>query len=349
MCGTVGVPQGESGIECSRSCLNHGVGGVAIQAVYVRNLIGLNQCMIETGVEVGFLVFCSGHVDAAQVAVPIVMCRFFHSFKVPCGHFGFHILPGAFYAGSGESDFHQQFFAGLHVKRGNDAFAFFGLTHRQVEGVGDGSVELHHEEIILIDPNTVAHMPGQGLSVFPVHLAFLHLRVILVFVPCRSVLQVDEDGSRVGIVIGVAMQGCVGSGGEFRFHVRLGQLYRVISWCGGFLLLGETAAVGIPGTGACSGDRHDEHVAQVHTSGSVEMCLSESPDDGVTVDILGAISPAHRAGDRAGLNHAERSAGTGEGMPVVGSSDKGVHVLCVVCFRRFVFSGIATEQCPGQG
>ena len=42
----------KDGIESTRSGFHYRIGSITIHTVHIRNLIGLNQCMIETSVEI---------------------------------------------------------------------------------------------------------------------------------------------------------------------------------------------------------------------------------------------------------------------------------------------------------
>ena len=301
--------------------------------------------MVEAGIEVGLLIIRTGYFNAAQIIIPFVVCCLLHSFKIPVGYFRFHILLGSIHAGGGHGYFHQQFLSRLHVKSSDDAFPFFSFGHGQIQGIYDGTIELHNKKVILVHPYAVAYMSGQSLCIFPIGFATLYLRMILVFVPRRSVLKVNQYRCRVGVMIGITVQGGMGRGGQFGLHAGVGQLYGVVSGSRCFLVFGEVAAISVPGTGACSGNRHHQDVSQVHTPCSIKVCLGKSPYQGVGVHIFRAISPADSSGYGACLDHAERTAGTGKGMSVVCCSDERVNILRVVSFACLLLCcGTAEER-----
>ena len=78
-------------------------------------------------------------------------------------------------------------------------------------------------------PYAVAYMAGEGLCVFPLHIADAYLRVVLAGTPSRTVLQVNQYGSRVGIVIGLAVESHARRGGQFNLYVRFFQKDTVVA------------------------------------------------------------------------------------------------------------------------
>ena len=89
-------------------------------------------------------------------------------------------------------------------------------------------------------------------------------------------------------------------------------------------------AVLVPLSCAASCRRHDENVAKIHTSRSVQMVLCKAPYDRIAVDILGTIAPPHTASYRTGLYPSEWSACSGECVSVVGIAYEWVDILGVV-------------------
>ena len=90
------------------------------------------------------------------------------------------------------------------------------------------------------------------------------------------------------------------------------------------------AAVSIPCTSTGTGNWHHQNIPQIHTSGSVQMSLSEAPDQRVLISIFRTISPTYCTRHRTGLYHSERIASSGECMPIVSSTNKGIHILGVI-------------------
>ena len=214
--------------------------------------------------------------------------------------------------------------------------------------VDDQTAELHDEIIILVNPYFVVDMSGKRAVVFPVYLAAVYLRMILFFVPCRSVLQVDQDRSRVGLFVSVSVQCRMGSGCQFCFYLCLVECDSIISRSGIFGGLTETATVSIPCAVAFTSERHHEDISQIHTSGSIQMSLCEPPDNGVGIHVFGAISPSHSSCYRTGLYHTERTAGSRKGMSVVGCSDERINVLCIICLWSILLGCTATVKRASQ-
>ena len=174
--------------------------------------------------------------------------------------------------------------------------------------------------------------------------------MILVFVPGRTVLQVYQDRSRISLVIGITVQGCMDGRSQFCLYARFIEGNCVISRCsalGGFL---EAAAVAVPVALAVAGNRHYQNIAQVHTAGTVQVSLGESPDDGITVDIFRAVTPSHCSGYGAGLYHPKGTTGSRECMTVVGCSDERIDVLGIIYWGGFLLCGgtACQETCECQ-
>ena len=76
--------------------------------------------------------------------------------------------------------------------------------------------------------------------------------------------------------------------------------------------------------------RHNEHVAQVATSGSAQVCVREAVDGAVVVIITRASVPTIDAGVGAGLNGSVRHHRSGISVSVTACSDKHIYILCVI-------------------
>ena len=182
----------------------------------------------------------------------------------------------------------------------------------------------------MLHPYGVLYMSNKSVGVFPVGFTQIHLRVILLVIPRGTMLQVDKHRSRVGWVVGVAMKSDMRCGGKLSLHLGIRKIHRVIARCGKLLCLYIMRAVLVPLSCAASCRRHDENVAKIHTSSSVQMVLCKAPYDRIAVDILGTIAPSHTASYRTGLYHSERSACSGECVSVVGIAYEWVDILGVV-------------------
>ena len=348
----VGIPAREGRVELAVACAYHLVVGVAILTVYVRNLVRLNQSVVERRVVVLLVGIGARNVDAAKVRVPLVVRGACHLGEVPCRHFCLHISACALNARCRHSHFHEQLLTAWYVERSHESLSALCVhSLRQLNVAYHRSVELHHEEVVLVYPHLVAYVSGERLCVLPLCLARDALRVILLVAPSRSVLQVDEHGSRVGVVERVAVERNVRRRCQLGLYLSVGKIHRVVAWRSELLLFRIVRAVAVPCACAFSACWHHEDVAQIHTARAVEVGLCESPNERVAVYVLRAVAPAHSTRHRAGLYHAERAACAGESVSVVGVSDERVNVLCVVggvCKRRSSYAWQQTERSKRQ-
>ena len=342
MCGTVSIPQREGRVESVAASLHDFILGIAVHAVYVRNLVRLNQGMVEAGIIISLFSVCTCYFDALQVVVPAFLGSQTSGFEIPSRKFGIHVFASTFHAGSRQGNLSEQFVTRLHIEASHDALALFGFCHRQIDLAGSRTVEFQNEEIVLVYPNTVTYVASQGLCVFPLHVAEANLRVVLRFVPSRTMLQVNQDRSRVCSMIGITMESYTWRSGQFSSDIRFFQFDTIITRSCWFLIFRETAAISIPSTSAFASSRHYEYIAKVHTTGSVQVCLGEAPNDRVVIHIFRTISPTHCAGYRTGLNHTERSGSSRECMAVVGCPDEWIHVLGVIHWCCIGLSLVAT-------
>ncbi len=163
------------------------------------------------------------------------------------------------------------------------------------------------------------------------------MRMILLFVPGRPVLEVDEHGSRIGLVEGIAMKSYTRGRSELSLHACAGEIHGVIAGSRRFGRLIECAAIAVPVAHAVARERHYQNVAEIHAACTVEVCLREAPDQGISIGVFRAILPAHSTGHRACLHHTEGACGAGEGVASGRSSHKRIHILGIVgfCFGHF--------------
>ena len=144
--------------------------------------------MVETGIEILQFIRSTCYLDAAQVTVPAVFCFLSCPVEVPVSQFFLHILMGTVYTDCGDSDFHQQLFVRFHVEAHDQAFSFFRLFHRQIDGVGHRFIEFHDKIQILVYPYTATYVSGQCLSIFPVDFTGFDMRFVLLGIPYQAVL-----------------------------------------------------------------------------------------------------------------------------------------------------------------
>ena len=131
--------------------------------------------MIETSIEIRLFIIRTLYVHATQIAVPFVMGSQLHTVKVPVWYFSLQVLLCSLYAGSRKGHLHHQFISRLQVESSNDSLSFLSFSHRKVKRIYYRTIKLHHKEVVLINPDRVIHVSGQRLSIFPVHLATIHL------------------------------------------------------------------------------------------------------------------------------------------------------------------------------
>ncbi len=127
--------------------------------------------------------------------------------------------------------------------------------------------------------------------------------------------------------------------GQFRFHLRIGKFNRIITRSSGFFIFGEMATISIPCTGTCTSDGHYQNISQIHASRSVQMGLSESPNQRVLINILRTVSPTDCTCYGTSLHHSERITRTGKCMTVISSANKSINILSIILRFRFFCRG----------
>ena len=169
--------------------------------------------------------------------------------------------------------------------------------------------------------------------------------MISFFSPCRTMLQVYQNRSGIGFMISITVKGCMDRSGQFRFHLRIGKFNCIITRSSSFLIFREAATISIPCTSTCTRYRHDENVSQVHTSGSIQMCLCKSPCQRIFINIFRTVPPTDCSRHGASLYHSERATGSGKGMPIIGSTNKSINVLSIILdFLLFRWSARIQKQ-----
>ena len=155
-------------------------------------------------------------------------------------------------------------------------------------------------------------------------------------------MQVDEDCSLISIVISITVEGSTSRSCQFSLYIRFFQKYTVITRSSRFLIFGEMTAIAIPSTVTFTCYWHYEQVAKVHTACTIQVCLGETPDNGIVVYIFRTVSPTHSTCYWAGLNHTERSGCTREGVSVIGCTDEWIYILSVIHWRCIGLCLVAT-------
>ena len=97
MSGSIGVPERESGVKLSPLGFHHRVGRVTVISVYIGYHVGLNDRVVERGIEIYLLLVCARCLYAAQMIIPIGFGCLAGAFEIPCRYLGLKILPGALY------------------------------------------------------------------------------------------------------------------------------------------------------------------------------------------------------------------------------------------------------------
>ena len=229
MCRAIGVPERKSGIHLRAvHCLGLLATGVAIAAIDVGDVVGLDEGVVERGVEHLHLFLRAGDVDAGEVLFPSRIGRFGRLVKLlPAGEFGRQIAPSARHAVGRERHLHLQ-------------HPGVGKVHQQAAAFesGDGIErgETRHrlrktnDKIdVLVHPNLAADVSRQRLSIVPDKLTLLDALTIALPRPGGAVLQVDVDrAARTGLKR-VSIVGHVGRGGGFRAHPGIEKLHGVVA------------------------------------------------------------------------------------------------------------------------
>ena len=120
--------------------------------------------------------------------------------KVPTRQFCLKILLGSVDACSRHGYLHEQLFALVDaVECSHDAFALLRIGSLGKSNVACyGTVELDNEVVVLLHPYGILHMSYKSVGIFPTGFAQIYLRVILLVIPRRAMLQVDKYRCRVG-------------------------------------------------------------------------------------------------------------------------------------------------------
>ena len=191
MGGTIGVPEGEGGVELLA------VAGIAEER-------GGRHGVVESGVEDGTVGGCAScHTDLLQLRVPFSVGLSHDGAEVPCGELSLQVGSGSPDAGGRKTYAHLQRLGIVGKREDGDAIALAGLK-------ADGARELCHEVDALVGgpPLRVAVAADGG--------GILHLGLTVgEGVPADAVLQVKTHIAplRVGRQ-GVALQAASLGGGE---------------------------------------------------------------------------------------------------------------------------------------
>ena len=147
--------------------------------------------------------------------------------------------------------------------------------------------------------------------------------------PRYAPARVDEKAALRALRIGNAVDGAaLGRGGLDLCAV--GERDGVVA---GLRALARLVVGHRPGNGLRRKGK-DPHVAEIGTSGAVEMGLRKAVDRLVFVAVAGAVVPVSVARVGAGLDEAEGNAGGGKCMARAGGSDERVDVVAAPCGVR---------------
>ena len=323
MGGTEGVPAGEGGIEGMAPGAVEGVGGPGAELpIGVGKEVGLEEEVVEGGVEEGALLGSTLEGEAAEEAAPLVLGLADGGGEVPGGKLFFHILHGSLLGHGGEGDFH---FQGAFAKGGEaEEEAGGAVAGEGGEGVGlqEGAVRAEAEVDVAADPDGGLEVAGEGVGVDPAQAALAHAALLLPFAPGGAVLEVEEEVGRGGGGEGVAVVGHAGGGGEFGEYAAVDKAHAVVAGTGG---LGGFVHQAAHGSGDGDGrEGKEEEVAEVHAAGAGEVGLGEAEEVAVGVEVFSAVLPADAAGDGTGLNERKGTGRTGVGVAVGRTADEGV-------------------------
>ena len=141
---TIGIPQGESAVVHPAVCLVHFLIRAVVSAVHIIVDSRGNHRMIESGVEVYFVVFVIAfHFDFTKLAVPIRFCFSQVFVEVVFGDFRLQVFGCTVHAcaGNGSIDENLLTFFGIEVEAGDD-----GCTDTFVVFDNSRSVQFHFLE-----------------------------------------------------------------------------------------------------------------------------------------------------------------------------------------------------------
>ena len=135
-------------------------------------------------------------------------------------------------------------------------------------------------------------------------------------------------------------------GSQFDVDVIINQAYLIITGMSTFILVGEFRMdakrcfrffVG-------KSDRHERDVIQISRSSAGKMCVAETGNRTVRIEITGDTVPSGESVVRAKLHHAERSLGTRISVSSEVCSDKWIYIRCVIYFVFFLRRGTRNEH-----
>ena len=92
------------------------------------------------------------------------------------------------------------------------------------------------------------------------------------------------------------------------------------------------------------GDWHERNVIQISRSSTGKMCVAETGNRTVRIEITGDTVPSGESVVRAKLHHAERSLGARISVSSEVCSDKWIYIRCVIYFVFFLRRGTRNEH-----
>ena len=277
MRGAEGVPRGKRGI-------------IRILSV-VRDVVRLDEKVVEGGVEVLLLVFRPVDGHAGETLRPLLASGGRDAVEVPAGDFrGEVLLRVGNSAEGGERDLDDERFAGPEVE-----------VEDAVPARSEGMVEDDLVGIGAPHPVVDRHLAEDGGPAVVLHL--VGLSALLRPVPSvEAPFRVDEKPLAGVRGIRDPVDCAVLGGG----HLDLDSAESGGVVSGGCLFGRLVERDGFGSFGGC--ERQQANVAEVGASGSVEVRLGESEDGPVVVAIAGAMMPVAVAGVGSGLDEPERNA-----------------------------------------
>ena len=312
MLGTIGIPQGENGIVGEAVCLVHVLVQSPILSIHIHINRRIDEGMIIRSIEHGLLVFRSFHFEGCKLTVPTIRRRTSQDIKIFSHGFGLEVLQCAFCAGSRKSHLYYQFriFGVIKLEIRNDLTA----SHLREVGVDrEFSPEsfvinfLHILVTIVTDrfrqrdgkisivgtcPSIGNAITGQQSIVFHPDLRPKRLAVVII----DTMIQVEDDTSFCIFRESITMYTYTRSSRQLGFYPIIIQYDFIITWYGFFGFVRETGTIAILRMIGSSriqlqfaGSRHNQDIAQIGMSRTIEMRMAETYDGRIIISISGTI------------------------------------------------------------
>ena len=332
MRGAEGVPQRERGVVVAKRGCAHLVVRAAVASVDVRDVVRVDEEVVERGVEVRHLVGVALRPHAAEEVVPLRARLRAHAVEVPAGNLGGKVAARARQIDGGERHLHEQRAARRHVEVEDAPHGLLGgILLRQLGHGRRRLAELHHVGELAVHPQAVAVASRHAHVVLHGGRRLGHVRVQRLRVAHDAPLRVDEH-VRARAQEREAVDRRMRRHRHLHLHAVIRERHAVVAGRGRLRRLRERARVRLAVTRA--GERHHEDVAEVGTPRAAEVRLREAENVRVGVAVAARVVPAEVAGVGSGLHEAEWVRRGGEAVSVEGAADGRVDMAREVLRRR---------------